>query len=139
VPNRSPATVQNPGYHQQRRRLKVAITASCAARTIADIEGGSGCVEQAHLAEALHYRRFLYVRQSVTYVHSTDLKPKSLGGPSRIVLGTENPKNPISSTVGIPDVKKRMKSAPPGIPSCDAQTPMWVCDSEIGKLGMGEK
>jgi magnesium chelatase family protein len=28
------------------------------ARTIADLEGGSGCVEQHHLAEALHYRRF---------------------------------------------------------------------------------
>ena len=28
------------------------------ARTIADIEGGSGCVEQVHLAEAMHYRRF---------------------------------------------------------------------------------
>jgi magnesium chelatase family protein len=28
------------------------------ARTIADIEGGSGCVEQQHIAEALHYRRF---------------------------------------------------------------------------------
>jgi len=28
------------------------------ARTIADLEGGSGCVEQSHLAEALHYRRF---------------------------------------------------------------------------------
>jgi len=27
-------------------------------RTIADIEGGSGCVEQVHLAEAMHYRRF---------------------------------------------------------------------------------
>jgi magnesium chelatase family protein len=28
------------------------------ARTIADIEGGTGCVEQVHLAEAMHYRRF---------------------------------------------------------------------------------
>ncbi|MDF3983730.1 YifB family Mg chelatase-like AAA ATPase [Luteibacter sp. PPL554] len=28
------------------------------ARTIADLEGGTGCVEQSHLAEALHYRRF---------------------------------------------------------------------------------
>jgi magnesium chelatase family protein len=28
------------------------------ARTIADIEGGSGCLEQPHLAEALQYRRF---------------------------------------------------------------------------------
>ncbi|MET0936342.1 MAG: YifB family Mg chelatase-like AAA ATPase [Luteibacter sp.] len=28
------------------------------ARTIADLEGGTGCVEQHHLAEALHYRRF---------------------------------------------------------------------------------
>jgi magnesium chelatase family protein len=28
------------------------------ARTIADLEGGAGCVEQHHLAEALHYRRF---------------------------------------------------------------------------------
>ncbi|QWT19276.1 YifB family Mg chelatase-like AAA ATPase [Bacillus sp. NP157] len=28
------------------------------ARTIADLEGGSGCVEQHHLAEAMHYRRF---------------------------------------------------------------------------------
>jgi len=28
------------------------------ARTIADLEGGSGCVEQVHLAEAMHYRRF---------------------------------------------------------------------------------
>ena len=28
------------------------------ARTIADLEGGTGCVEQPHLAEALHYRRF---------------------------------------------------------------------------------
>ncbi len=28
------------------------------ARTIADLEGGAGCVEQPHLAEALHYRRF---------------------------------------------------------------------------------
>lgn len=28
------------------------------ARTIADLEGGAGCVEQVHLAEALHYRRF---------------------------------------------------------------------------------
>ncbi|UPG86060.1 YifB family Mg chelatase-like AAA ATPase [Luteibacter aegosomatis] len=28
------------------------------ARTIADLEGGAGCVEQQHLAEALHYRRF---------------------------------------------------------------------------------
>lgn len=28
------------------------------ARSIADLEGGSGCVEQTHLAEALHYRRF---------------------------------------------------------------------------------
>jgi len=28
------------------------------ARTIADLEGGTGCVEQVHLAEALHYRRF---------------------------------------------------------------------------------
>ena len=28
------------------------------ARTIADLAGGTGCVEQPHLAEALHYRRF---------------------------------------------------------------------------------
>lgn len=28
------------------------------ARTIADLEGGTGCVEQGHLAEALNYRRF---------------------------------------------------------------------------------
>lgn len=28
------------------------------ARTIADLEGGTGCVEQSHLAEAMHYRRF---------------------------------------------------------------------------------
>ena len=28
------------------------------ARTIADLEGGTGCVEKVHLAEAMHYRRF---------------------------------------------------------------------------------
>ena len=28
------------------------------ARTIADLEGGTGCVERVHLAEAMHYRRF---------------------------------------------------------------------------------
>ena len=28
------------------------------ARTIADLAGGTGCVEQPHLAEALRYRRF---------------------------------------------------------------------------------
>jgi magnesium chelatase family protein len=27
------------------------------ARTIADLEGGAGCVEKAQLAEALQYRR----------------------------------------------------------------------------------
>ena len=28
------------------------------ARTVADLAGGTECVEQPHLAEALHYRRF---------------------------------------------------------------------------------